>query len=235
MISVVMPAHNEEAYLRTALGTVLDGLRERRETFEILICENGSADRTAQEARDLARAHPEVQFIGLAVADYGQALRAGFLAAQGELVINFDVDLVDLGFLDAAVALAEKQPELAIIVGSKRGPGSDDQRGLGRRGITWVFSMVLRRGFGLQVSDTHGLKALRREPLVDLVAKCRFGAEIFDTELILRAERAGLEVTEIPVTVADQRPPRTSIARRIPRTLWGLTRLRITLWSERRP
>jgi len=234
MISVVMPAHNEESYLRAAVGTVLDGLRERQESFEVLVCENGSADATEAEGRNLADAHPEVQFIGLAVADYGQALRAGFLAAQGELVINFDVDLVDFGFLDAALALAEKQPELAIIVGSKRGPGSEDRRGVARRGITWVFSMVLRRGFGLQVSDTHGLKALRRAPLLELVAECRFGAEIFDTELILRAEWAGLEVTEIPVRVADQRPPRTSIVRRIPRTLLGLTRLRIALWSERR-
>jgi glycosyltransferase involved in cell wall biosynthesis len=233
VISIVMPAHNEQAYLSSAVGRVLDGLHEREESFEILICENGSSDDTQAEARALATAHSEVHFIGLAVADYGQALRTGFLAAQGDLVVNFDVDLVDLGFLDAAVALADKQPELSIIVGSKRGPGSDDQRGAARRGITWVFSFILRRGFGLRVSDTHGLEALRRAPLLEVVAKCRFGAEIFDTELILRAERAGLAVTEIPVTVSDQRPPRTSIARRIPRTLLGLSRLRLALWQER--
>jgi glycosyltransferase involved in cell wall biosynthesis len=233
VISVVMPAHNEQAYLRNAVETVLEGLRERSDAFEILICENGSTDSTAGEAKMLADAHPEVQFLCLPVADYGQALRAGFLAAQGELVINFDVDLVDLSFLDAAVTLAEKQPELAIIVGSKRGPGADDQRVLGRRLITAVFSLILHRGFGLRVSDTHGLKALRRTPLLQLVAKCRYGAEIFDTELILRAEWAGLEVTEVPVSVADQRPPRTSIVRRIPRTLVGLSRLRVALWRER--
>ena len=55
-----------------------------------------------------------------------------------------------------------------------------------------MFSLVLRHGFGLQVSDTHGVKALRRAPLLPLVEACQFGGDIFDTELILRAERAGL-------------------------------------------
>jgi glycosyltransferase involved in cell wall biosynthesis len=227
-----MPAHNEQAYLRDAVAAVVAGLVERGDPFEVLICENGSTDTTGEEAAQLVARYAEVQLIRLAVADYGQAIRAGFLAANGDLVINFDVDLVDLSFLDAAVSLAEKEPDVAIIVGSKRGPGADDQRVRGRRIVTAVFSLILQQGFGLRVSDTHGLKLLRRAPLLDLVAKCRFGREIFDTELILRTERAGLEVTELPVRVADQRPPRTSIAQRIPRTLLGLSRLRVALWRE---
>ena len=115
------------------------------------------------------------------------------------------------------------------MVGSKRSPGAQDQRPFGRRAVTAVFSAVLRYGFGLQVSDTHGLKALRRAPLLPLVEACQFGGDIFDTELIIRAERAGLAVRELPVSVADQRPPRTPIIRRIPRSLVGLVRLRLAL------
>jgi hypothetical protein len=95
--------------------------------------------------------------------------------------------------------------------------------------VTAGFSTVLRFGFGLQISDTHGLKALRRDVLLPLVEQCRFGQDIFDTELIIRAERAGLPVEELPVAVSDTRPPRTPIARRIPRTLAGLARLRWAL------
>ena len=50
---------------------------------------------------------------------------------------------------------------------------------------------------------------------------CQFGGDIFDTELILRAERTGLTVREMPVSVADQRPPRTPIIRRIPAIVAG--------------
>jgi hypothetical protein len=68
---------------------------------------------------------------------------------------------------------------------------------------------------------------------VDVIARqCRFGKDLFDTELILRAERAGLHTAEIPVTVVERRPARTSILRRVPRTLSGLVKLRVALWRD---
>jgi glycosyltransferase involved in cell wall biosynthesis len=224
VISVVMPAHNEEGYLEPAVKAVVAGLGDSEGAFEVIIVENGSADATREEGRRMAAAHPQVVAIGLAEPDYGRALREGFLRARGEIVINFDVDLVDLDFLERAVTVM-RRGDAAVVVGSKRSPGAEDHRPRARRLVTAAFSLVLRHGFGLRISDTHGLKALRRGPLVELVEQCRFGKDIFDTELIIRAERAGLEVDEIPVTVTDTRPPRTPIARRIPRTLTGLARL----------
>jgi hypothetical protein len=61
------------------------------------------------------------------------------------------------------------------------------------------------------------------------VEACRSSGDIFDTELILRAERAGLVVREVPVTVVERRPPRTPLVRRIPRSLIGLARLHRSL------
>jgi glycosyltransferase involved in cell wall biosynthesis len=231
MLSIVMPAHNEEGYLEEAVESVTAGLRDRAMEFEVLVAENGSTDATPALAEKLAGTHPEVRVLRAPVADYGRALRAGFLAAAGDIVINFDVDLVDLGFLDRALELMSSEHP-AIVVGSKRGPGSDDQRRALRKTVTTIFSLVLRHGFGLQVSDTHGVKALRRAALLPLVETCQFGGDIFDTELIIRAERAGLAVCELPVTVADTRPPRTPIASRIPRSLLGLLRLRLALWPS---
>jgi hypothetical protein len=101
--------------------------------------------------------------------------------------------------------------------------------------VTAVFSGLLKAAFGLRVSDTHGLKLLVRSPVLPVVRASRFGADIFDTEVVLRAERAGLLVVEVPVTVSDQRPSRTSIVRRIPRSMVGLARLRLALWREAVP
>lgn len=234
VLSIVMPAHNEEDLLDGSVRGVVDGLRTRQEPFEVVVVENGSTDGTALVAKELERDLPEVRAISLGEADYGQALRAGFEAAEGEIVVNFDVDFVDLTFLERARPLAEGANAAAIVVGSKRSAGAQDTRGPGRRLVTAVFSGVLRHGFGLKVSDTHGMKLLRRAPLVPVVQTCRFGTDLFDTELVLRAERSGLRCTEVPVTVEELRPSRTSIARRIPRTLLGLVRLRLALWQERR-
>ncbi|HWE55701.1 MAG TPA: glycosyltransferase [Acidimicrobiales bacterium] len=226
MISIVMPAHNEEGYLDTAVQTVVSGLSGR--PFEVIVVQNGSADATSAEAGRLAEAHPMVVAVDLPDPDYGRALREGFMRASGDVVVNFDVDLVDLDFLERALAVMESS-DAAIVVGSKRNPDSEDHRPAARRLVTATFSSILRVGFGLRISDTHGLKALRRTPLLPLVEKCRFGLDIFDTELIIRAERAGLTVDEIPVAITDTRPPRTPIARRIPRTLAGLGRLWLAL------
>jgi glycosyltransferase AglD len=232
-ISAVLPAHNEQNYLESAVKGVVAGLRDRGERFEVLISENGSTDGTVDEAERIVAAYPEVRVLRSPVADYGAALRRGFENALGDLVVNFDVDLVDLGFFDRAVELMVAE-DAAIVVGSKRLSGATDQRGLGRKVVTAVFGLVLRHGFGLRVSDTHGLKVLRRVAVAEEVAACQFGEDIFDTEVILRCERAGLRVLEIPVAVADQRPPRTPIARRIPRSLIGLVRLRAELRRETR-
>jgi hypothetical protein len=171
--------------------------------------------------------------LSLGAADYGKALRMGFLAAKGEVAAFFDVDYYDLGFLDRAVALIEAPDGPAVVVGSKRGEGALDTRPWPRRMVTLVFSTILRVGFGLSVSDTHGMKVLRCAPLVPLAESCRFGTDLFDTELILRAQRAGMKVVEIPVNVRETRPSRSSIVRRIPRTMAGLLRLRLALWQER--
>jgi glycosyltransferase involved in cell wall biosynthesis len=232
MISIVMPTHNEEGYLQQAVSTVVAGLRQRGQPFEVIIAENGSSDRTLEELSWLQSAHREVRSVRLPCADYGQALRSGFLAATGDLVVNFDVDFVDLGFLDQAVKRLEN-PDVTVVVGSKRALGAQDQRSRHRKLVTTVFSLLLRYVFRLQVSDTHGIKAMRRETLAPLVTLCQFGQDIFDTELILRAERAGLRVVEIPVAVEELRPARTPIWTRIPRSLIRLAQLRIRLWRER--
>ena len=229
MISVVMPAHNEQGYLEAAVKTVVTGLRDRGAEFEVIVVENGSVDGSSVEADHLAELYREVEVLHLADADYGRALRAGFLASHGEIVANFDVDFVDLVFLDRALEIMQDD-SVAVVVGSKKAPGSLDQRSAGRKLVTTVFTLMLRRGFGLGVSDTHGVKSMRRAALLPVVESCTFGKDIYDTEVVLRAERWGLTIREVPVSVIEVRPARTPIVRRIPRSLLGLARLRVALW-----
>jgi glycosyltransferase involved in cell wall biosynthesis len=232
-ITIVMPAYNEATIIERSLAELLGGLRARGEPFEIVVVENGSTDDTMRRARRIAAANPEVRVFHHDQADYGNALRRGLLEARGPIIVNFDCDYYDLGFVARAVDRIRENDRPAIVVGSKRAEGADDRRHWSRRFVTATFSTLLRVGFGLEVTDTHGMKALVREPLLPVVAQCRYGRDLFDTELILRAERAGLVVAEIPVDVEELRPARTSIARRIPRTLSGLTRLWFALRASR--
>lgn len=234
LVTVVMPAFNEAAFLAASVETVVTGLRGSVDAFEVVVVENGSTDATAAIADALPARFPEVRVLHRVEADYGRALRLGLLEARGDVVVNFDVDFFDLGFLETAVSRVRAVGGPAIVVGSKRAPGSRDSRSRLRKFATWSFTMVLRLAFGLTVSDTHGMKALRTAAVRESARACVSGTDLFDTELVLRAERAGLGVAEIPVTVVELRPARSSFLSRVPRTLLGLCRLRIALAREQR-
>ncbi len=234
MLSVVMPAYNEAVLLEASVRDVVDGIRGWGIDFEVIVVENGSTDETPSIADDLERALPEVRAQHLADPNYGDALRSGLLLARGDEVATFDVDYYDLHFLKQALGLIETESTdpIAIVVASKRAVGARDQRGPLRRLATAVFDAILRMTFRIRTSDTHGMKVLRRVPLMRFADRCRAGPDLFDTELIIRAERAGMRVEEIPVTVVERRPSRTPILARVPRTLVGLVRLSLALSNE---
>jgi len=231
-LSVVMPAYNEADLLELSVKEVTEGLRGRVGPFEVIIIENGSRDSTPELADRLAASTAEILTLHLDLPDYGAALRAGLLAADGDIVVNFDVDYYDLGFVADALERLARDDQPAIVVGSKRAVGARDERHGLRRLVTAVFTGVLHHGFGLGVSDTHGMKAMRREAVEPFARACHNGTDLFDTELILRAERAGLVVVELPGVVVERRPSRLPIWRRVPRTLLGLLRLRLQLWRS---
>jgi glycosyltransferase involved in cell wall biosynthesis len=237
LISIVMPAYNEASMLEASVQHVVDGMRGFGQPFEVHVVENGSTDGTAAIASRLAAQTSEVSVSSMPAADYGEALRMGLLESSGDIGVVFDVDYYDLGFLKEALELLDGSDAPvgpAIVVGSKRAPGAHDERSRLRRAATSVFSGILRIGFGLTVSDTHGMKVLNLLALRNAIRACQSGEDLFDTELIIRAEHSGLVTAEVPVTVSELRPSRTSIARRVPRTLLGLAKLRWRLGGRPR-
>lgn len=228
-VSIVIPAFNEESTIAGALGDLVPAMRASGDAFEIVVVENGSTDATASIVDGLAARYDEVRSLHQADADYGAALYTGLLAARGAAVVNFDADFIDLAFLERAVDTVLDDDGPAIVVGSKRAEGACDGRTGLRQAATYVFASVLRIAFGLRVSDTHGVKAMRRAAVVPIARTCASRQDLFDTELVLRCERAGVGSGELPVTVTEVRPPRTRFLARIPRTLLGLWRLRRAL------
>jgi glycosyltransferase involved in cell wall biosynthesis len=234
MISVVLPAFNESETLRSTVSDVNAYMKNRGEDYEIIMVENGSTDNTAEIAEKLAKKYKFAHYFHQPLADYGNALRRGFRESQGDIVVNFDVDFYDLDFLERAINLIRNTHDNrpSIVVGSKRSVGARDERPILRRCATFVFSSLLRFGFGLGVTDTHGVKAFHRASVAPYEEQCHFGIDLFDTELILRCEQAGLVVNEIPVTVKESRPARSGLLSRVPRTLLGLTKMKLLFIKE---
>lgn len=224
-VSVVIPAYNEEEILRDTVRVVLAGLRELDLAFfEILLCENGSTDGTLALARELADEHEPVRVVAVDRPDYGAAMKVGFLMARGETIVNFDADYYDMEFLAKALAV-----EGDIVVAAKHVFGSNDARVLSRRIISRTFGAMVRGILGVQVTETHGMKLFHRATIDPLLPSVRSTKDLFDTELLARSEWSGLAIRELPITTKELRHSRSGILRRIPRTMWGLARMRLQL------
>ena len=151
-LSIVVPVYNEATFIPKALPMLISEMDGLGMSYRIHLVENGSNDGSAEVARVVAGEAP-VTVSSLAVADYGSAMRQGFLEAEGDWVVNFDIDYFSADFLRQVMAV----PEADLVIGSKRNPGSEDRRPLIRRLATWVFNLMLRTILGSQVSDTHGM------------------------------------------------------------------------------
>lgn len=230
--SIVLPAHNEAELLERAVGEVVKAMRDRGETFEIVIVENGSTDGTGALAARLQADMPEIILVNLPVADYGAAVAKGFEVATGDVVVHFDVDYVDMGFLGKGVAIVDAGVA-GIVLASKRAPGATDRRPISRRVLTAGFTFAMRVLLQLPVTDAHGMKVLSRAQCADAARASTMTGALYDVELVLRASRAGVRVAELPADVSELRPPRTSVWQRSIESATGLLRLRVLLWRER--
>jgi len=230
-VTVVIPIHNEAEFLPAAVARLTEELSGVNARCDIILAENGSTDGTPGLAADLAARRPDVTLLRLPDPDYGAAMRAGFRKATGDWMVNFDIDYFSGEFLEGALSLAG---EADVVLASKRAPGSDDRRTLMRRMGTLVFNTILRWLFGSSVSDTHGMKLVRREVVESVLPFVGSTKDLFDTELVLRAERDGYRIAELPVVVEEQRVARSSYLKRVPRTLLGLMKIRYRMWREDR-
>ncbi|HTM19233.1 MAG TPA: glycosyltransferase family 2 protein [Kofleriaceae bacterium] len=223
-VSIVIPVYNEEGILREAVQELSRRLDDTGWDWEIILAENGSRDNTITLGEHLAAEDPRVSIFHSDQANYGAALSAGILRARGELVICEEIDLCDTDFHKRAIDLLV-HGDADMVVGSKTMKGSHDQRPMLRRVATRVINGMLRVAVGFKGTDTHGLKAFRRELLVPVVGECVVGKDLFASEFVIRAGRNGLRVVEIPVRIAEKRPPAINLTKRVPRVLGDLARL----------
>ena len=230
-VSIVIPVYNEEGILREAVTELLDGLDAVRRAlhapelaFEVILAENGSHDRTAELAAHLAEERAEVRAFSLGEPNYGKALRKGILEARGAIVICEEIDLCDLDFHRRALEHL-RHGDADMVVGSKAMKGASDHRPLMRRAATRILNGMLRVALDFRGTDTHGLKAFRRATLIPVVEECVIERDLFASELVIRASRAGLHVLEIPIKLHEKRPPAINLVRRVPNVLRGLAKL----------
>ena len=232
-LSYFFPAHNEEANVAGLVEEALTVLPTLAETFEVIIVNDGSRDRTQVIADELTAAHPGVvRAVHHQVnRGYGGALRSGFGAARYELVAFTDGDrqfqVVDLGRLIARFA----QPDAPDVVAGYRIERADPPiRTLYAR----AYRLANRLFFGLRVTDVDCACKLFRSSALDGLRVESQGA-FFSAELLIKLQAAGRSLVEVgvphhPRTAGSPTGARPQVILRAVRDFW---RLRLHMWVNR--
>jgi glycosyltransferase involved in cell wall biosynthesis len=187
-VSVVIPALNEEKNLAHVLPRIPHWVDE------VLLVDGHSTDNTVAMAKQL---WPSIRIIAQTGRGKGNALRAGFAAATGEVIVMLDADgSMDPGEIPAYVGLLMGGAD--FVKGSRfvQGGGTTDMP-LYRKLGNWGFVVSVRLLFGGSFSDLcYGYNAFWRRVLPQLSLDGE-GFEI-ETMMNVRALRAGLKVMEVP-------------------------------------
>ncbi len=229
-VTVVIPVYNEAEILARSVTELVTGLRSLlgEGAFEVVLAENGSRDGTPELAAALGERFEEVSTFSYPEPNYGGALREAIYRARGRFVVCEEIDLCDLDFHARALEVL-RSGQAQLVIGSKAMRGANDQRPLKRRVATLAYNGLLRVTLGFRGTDTHGLKAFARAPLLPIVAGCVVEHDVFASELVIRAQRAGRVCKEIPVELNEKRAPSIRLGARVPRVLKNLVRLMVSI------
>jgi len=201
LLSIVIPAHNEERRLPPSLRKIDTFLQQQPFEAEVIVVENGSMDRTVEVAEAFALDHPYVRLVKAAVRGKGLAVKVGMLEARGEYRFICDADL-SMPIEEIVKFLPPHINGHDVIIASREGVGAKrvgepEKRHIMGRVLNWIIKITAVRGF----EDTQcGFKMFNRKSAEDLFDVQQMVGIGFDVELLFIARKRGYQIREVPIT-----------------------------------
>jgi glycosyltransferase involved in cell wall biosynthesis len=229
MLSIVVPVYNEEENV----GPLVDAIRRAmaaEPSWELLLVNDGSRDRTAAIIAGMEREDPRIRLVDLA-RNYGQtqAMQAGFEEARGEIVVSLDGDLQnDPADIPRLVAKLDEGYDLVAGYRERR-----QDKLISRKIPSWVANRIIRRITKVNIRDNGcSLKAYRRWTL-DRMA---LYSDMHRFLPALAAATAGARIAEIPVRHHPRRAGQSKYGlSRILKILADLFTITLISWFREHP
>lgn len=203
MLHYIIPIYDSESALTRNVSALDDFLGSRFSgAYEIVLCDDGSRDGSAREAREVAASRPRVRSVGYAVnRGRGGAVKFAAESCPEGQIIYADLDFPQTSPLDPILSMAERLAETPIVVGSRFHPESRTERIERRNLIGKIHRAAVRRLFpALNVSDPDmGFKGFRQPEFGRLNRLSRMDRWSWDLEVLVIARRNGLPIVELPV------------------------------------
>ncbi len=199
-LSIVIPAHNEEARLPGTLEEVFAFLSVQPYSAEVLVVENGSEDRTLEVAQSFVSGHPSLRVFRESRRGKGLAVRRGMLEAEGQFRFLCDADL-SMPIAEVNRFLPPLLEDFDIAIGSREAPGAIVDQPVSRRRIGKIFNAIVRLLALPGLQDTQcGFKCFRAAVAEDVFSRQRLDGMAFDVEVLRIARHRGYRIIERPIT-----------------------------------
>ncbi len=200
LISIVVPCYNEADAIARTIGRIDSYLADRKLKGEIIIVDDGSTDKTAEEAKKTISRTP-VKVLKEKHRGKGAAVKTGILNSSGNLVLFADADLsTDISFLGKFAEEIEKGFD--IIIASRDMPESElrPPQPFFRRFIGFVCRSVVRAVIMRDFRDTQcGFKLFKAEAAKKIFSALKTEGFAFDIEALYLAKKMGFKTREIGV------------------------------------
>jgi glycosyltransferase involved in cell wall biosynthesis len=234
-LSFVIPAYNEENSIELTLGTLDGVVKDKRRSYEIVVVDDGSKDKTLPRAIKYANRNGHVKVISYTQNEgKGHAVRTGFMQTKGDVVVFADSDMdIDLGTVSKYVAALEHGD---IVIASKWHPDSVVNMPLSRKILSHGFNVLVRLLTGAKLKDTQvGLKAMRKSAFTDIFPRLCVKRYAFDVELLAVANLYGLRIVQMPAQLRIREAFCLKEVLKMFQDLLGIAyRLRVTHWYQRK-
>ncbi len=230
LLSIIIPAHNEERRLPASLEQVFEFLAAQSYEAEVLVVENGSTDRTLEVAQAFAGQHRNLRVIHESARGKGLAVRRGMLEAQGQYRFMCDADL-SMPIEEVNKFLPPQRTGFDIAIGSREVRGAlrydePSYRHLGGRLINLVIRMLILP----QLEDTQcGFKCFRAQVAQDLFARQLMDGWSFDIEVLYLAGLAGYKIVEVPIHWYYRRESKVNALRDAVKMVEDILRIRANM------
>jgi dolichyl-phosphate beta-glucosyltransferase len=197
---MIIPAHNEESRLPGTLQEIDQFLAKQAYSFEVVVVENGSTDRTLEIARLFEARLPYLRLFHEDQSGKGRAVRRGVLEARGEYRFFCDVDF-SMPIDDVNRFLPPALEGVDVAIGSREAPGAvrynePPYRHLAGR----VFNILVRLVALPGLQDTQcGFKCFRSPLAEEIFKRQTMMGWSFDVEVLFIAHRWGYKIVEVPI------------------------------------
>lgn len=230
-LSLVIPAYNEARRIEFTLEKTISYLNSQPYTWELIVVDDGSNDKTADLAEAFAKDHPHIHIVRvLPNKGKGNALKVGVLQAIGHYVGFMDADY-KTDITCTADALKQLDMGIPIVIGSRKMTGTEIEQKpkLYRRIGSLIFNKYIHTLLPIlsQYKDTQcGFKFYTHLAAHEIFSRQVIERFMFDAEVLFLAHRLGFEVKEIPVRWSSDHDTRTKIIESIVRNTIDLIRIR---------